>query len=326
MARMRVSVAMATYNGSRFVDEQLRSIAAQTQPPDELVVCDDESSDDTAERLDRFASEADFEVRVHRNVPRLTTSPNFEKAVSLCTGDIVFLADQDDVWMPEKVEVLSSLLDENPSAGAVFCNGRVTDSDLKPLHMDLWKAQFFSPREQERVRRGRSVEVFLRHVVAAGTTMAFRTRYRDLYLPFPALRDCHDSWIAFTIAAVADFYILDRNLIDYRVHDANQFGLRELTLPEQFAAARKQIDIGAFTYAVNFFTAAHERLAGNADFPCSDHILELIGEKIDHSRVRDEMSSRLLLRAPQILAEALGGRYSRYSYGIKSVAQDIFLR
>lgn len=326
MVRTRVSVAMATYNGARFVDEQLHSIAEQTRLPDELVVCDDESSDDTMERLERFASEADFEVRVHRNAPRLTTSPNFEKAVSLCTGDIVFLADQDDVWRPEKIEALCRVLDENPSAGAVFCNGRVTDADLKPLYMDLWKAQFFSSRERQMVRSGRSVEVFLRHVVAAGTTMAFRTRYRDLYLPFPALRDCHDAWIAFTIAAVADFHILDRDLIDYRIHGANQFGLRELTLREQLAHARKQIDVGAFTYAVDFFTAARERLAENADFPCSDRVLGLIGEKIDHSRVRDGMSARLPSRVPQIFAEAIGRRYSRYSYGFKSIAQDLFLR
>ena len=125
MGRTRISVAMATFDGGRFVDEQLRSIAEQTRPPDELVVCDDESSDDTAERLDRVASESDFEVHVHRNAQRLTTSRNFEMAVSLCTGDIVFLADQDDVWMPEKVEALCALLDKNPSVGAAFCNGQV---------------------------------------------------------------------------------------------------------------------------------------------------------------------------------------------------------
>ena len=319
---------MATFDGARFVDEQLSSIANQTRRPDELVVCDDASRDDTAERVERFAASAPFEVRLERNSTRLTSSPNFEKAVSMATGDLIFLADQDDVWFPQKVETLSDVLEENPTVGAVFSNARIADADLRPLQMNLWKALFFTPREREQVRRGSAVEVFLKHVVAAGTTMAFRGSYRDLVLPLPPLRDCHDAWIAFLIAAVADFHILDRDLVTYRIHGKNQFGLHELTLREQFAEARKQVDVGAFRYAIDFFSAARERLVAQCDprLGVGVRTLELIDEKIGHCMVREEMSPRLLRRIPRILGEALHGRYSRYSYGIKSIAQDVFLR
>ena len=317
---------MATYDGGSFVVEQLESFAEQTRSPDELVVCDDGSHDDTVAQLQRFAARAPFEVRVVPNPQRLGTSANFEKAVSLCTGEIVFLADQDDVWAPAKVERLCGVLEAEPAVGAVFSNGLVANAELRSLRTDLWEAQFFSPREQQQVRDGRAVEVFLKHVVAAGTTLAFRSRFRDLYLPFPNLRDCHDAWIAFVIAAVSEFRILDENLITYRVHGANQFGLHKMSLREQLAQAHKQLEVGAFAYAVDFFTAARERLSGAGDVPSAEPIFSLIDAKIDHSRVRDEMSPHLLGRVPAILREALAGRYGRYSYGLKSVAQDIFLR
>ena len=90
--------------------------------------------------------------------------------------------------------------------------------------------------------------------------------------------------------------------------------------------ARKQLEVGAFAYAVDFFTAARERLGGAVDEREGGRIFPLIDAKVEHSRVRDEMSARLLARAPVILKEMLAGRYGRYSYGVKSIAQDIFLR
>lgn len=317
---------MATYDGDPFVAEQLQSFAVQTRLPDELVVCDDGSRDDTVAQLESFAKRAPFEVRVVRNPQRLGPSANFEKAVSLCSGEILFLADQDDVWNPHKIERLCGVLEAEPEVGAVFSNGLVADSELCSLGTDLWEAQFFTPLEQRQVREGRVVEVFLKHVVAAGTTLAFRTGYRDLYLPFPDLRDCHDAWIAFVIAAVSEFRIIDEDLITYRVHGSNQFGLHKLSLREQLAQARKQLEVGAFAYAVDFFTAARERLGGAVDEREGGRIFPLIDAKVEHSRVRDEMSARLLARAPVILKEMLAGRYGRYSYGVKSIAQDIFLR
>ncbi len=95
--RLRISIAMCTYNGARFLPEQLASFAAQERLPDELVVCDDGSTDATMEILQDFAATALFEVRVERNPQNLGFVRNFEKTLSLCTGDIVFLSDQDDV-------------------------------------------------------------------------------------------------------------------------------------------------------------------------------------------------------------------------------------
>ena len=292
------------------------------------MVCDDGSSDGTPSVVESFAARAPFEVRFERNPTRLETTPNFEKALSLCDGDIVFFADQDDVWMPDKIETVVSLFQEHPETGAIFSNGRVVDEERRPLGYDLWDSLWFSAGERAAVRSGRAVEVFVKHVVAAGTTLAFRGLYKPLVLPFPDLHDCHDAWVSFLITAVSGVRIVERNLIDYRLHGSNQFGLRKFNLREQLEKAREQLAKNIFDHNVRFFSAAWERLRAQRDprFQVPASTLSLVEGKIDHARRRDAMSPVLLRRLPAIAAEIVRGNYWRYSYGIKSVAQDILLR
>lgn len=321
MSPARVSVAMATCDGERFVLEQLESIASQSRPPDEVIICDDASGDDTFARVETFASRAPFEVVASRNPRRLGITANFERAISACTGDIIFLADQDDVWLPEKIATLEPMLIEHPQVGAVFSDGEVVDADGYPLGYSLWGSLGFSPAEQRRVREGRAVDVFLRHVVAAGTTMAFRSSLRDLALPFPMLRSCHDAFIAFIAAATSRVEIVPEPLIRYRLHATNQIGIQKLDFLGQLEKAREQLRTGAFLYAVEFFQAARERLA-----VAPPQTLARIDQKILHGRRRAEMSPHLGRRVVDVLEEIRSRRYWRYSYGWKSVAQDLFLR
>src|ERR687885_1327551 len=100
---MKVSVAMCTYNGAAFLREQLQSLAAQARTPDELVVCDDASADATVRVVREFAAAAPFPVRLTVNERNLGSTKNFERAISLCAGDLVALSDQDDLWLPAKL-------------------------------------------------------------------------------------------------------------------------------------------------------------------------------------------------------------------------------
>src|SRR5215217_2190591 len=102
---MRISIAMATYNGAGYLQEQLESFLSQTRQPDELIVCDDGSGDATLDILERFRQSVPFAVQIHRNETRLGFTKNFEKALLKCSGDLVFLSDQDDVWFAPKVAV-----------------------------------------------------------------------------------------------------------------------------------------------------------------------------------------------------------------------------
>src|SRR4030095_10826576 len=131
------SVAMCTYNGARYVGEQLDSIASQTRPPDELVVCDDRSSDETVQIVEQFAASAKFPVSLEVNSQNLGSTKNFEKAIEICEGDLIALADQDDVWVPSKLEIIEREFDAVPASGLVFTDAEVVDKNLRPLGVRL---------------------------------------------------------------------------------------------------------------------------------------------------------------------------------------------
>jgi glycosyltransferase involved in cell wall biosynthesis len=328
MPAPRVSIAMTTCEGARWVEAQLESFARQTRLPDQLVVCDDCSEDDTFARVQAFAARAPFEVVPVRNERRMATTPNFAQAVGLCDGDVVFFADQDDVWHPEKVEAVLAELAAHPEVGAVFHNGRVVDGEGSPLGYELWDSLWFDEAERRKVRSGRAAHVFVRHVVAAGTTLAFRGLYKPLVLPFPELHDCHDAWVSFLVTAVSGVRLVERNLIDYRLHGANQFGLRRFGWREQLEKARWQLQTGIFSHNVRFFGAARERLLAQRDprLRAPPELIRLVEAKIAHARRRDAMSQHLVQRLPDVWRELASGGYRRFSYGWKSVAQDLLLR
>src|ERR1700721_581226 len=113
---MNLSIALCTYNGERFLPEQLRSIGEQSRLPDELVGCDDASTDRTLGIIEDFARQAPFPVRIEVNAANSGSTPNFAKAIGMCKGDSIVLADQDDVWVPSKLAALETALTFNPEA------------------------------------------------------------------------------------------------------------------------------------------------------------------------------------------------------------------
>ena len=100
----KISVALCTYNGERFLRQQLESIQQQSRLPDELVVCDDRSRDQTVAIVREFATSVSFPVVIVQNPETLGSSRNFEKAIRLCTGDLIALSDQDDIWYPNRLQ------------------------------------------------------------------------------------------------------------------------------------------------------------------------------------------------------------------------------
>lgn len=129
MLDLKISIALATFNGARFLKEQLASLAEQTSLPSELVVTDDGSTDETQAILESFACVAPFQVSFHRNDQRLGYGMNFLKAASLCSGDVIAFCDQDDVWLPAKLERLRKAFGHS-QADFVAHAAEVTDSHL----------------------------------------------------------------------------------------------------------------------------------------------------------------------------------------------------
>jgi hypothetical protein len=197
---------------------------------------------------------------------------------------------------------------------------------LSPAGYRLWDSIWFGAGEQRKMREGGALPVLLRHAIAAGSTMAFRSRYLPLVLPIPDFPHSHDIWITLLIACVGRVFPLDEDLIRYRLHASNHVGLRRYGLLGQIRMAGHQIRTKAFEYTADLHEAAYQRLAGNVQWPVAPHTLELFAEKIRHSRLRHDMPAGRFSRLGIISSELRNGNYSKYSYGYKSVLQDLMLR
>lgn len=207
---MQLSIAMASYNGGHFLQQQLDSFLAQTRLPDELVVCDDGSNDDTIKILDRFAKDSPFTVRLYRNPENLGHERNFSKAIELCTGDVIFLSDQDDVWFPSKLAAVEEVFDRDESVLLVINDTDITDAHLHPTGRSL-----FAQTKAAGVigDKGKSLTL--------GCATAFRSQLRSLIAPVPALDYGHDSWIHDFAHLMDVRHVLDLKLQFYRRHGNN---------------------------------------------------------------------------------------------------------
>ncbi len=203
----RLSIALATYNGARHLGEQLDSYLAQTRQPDELVVGDDGSTDGTLDLLRAFAARAPFPVRVTVNQPNLGPARNFAATIARCSGDVVFLSDQDDIWLPEKLETMVRFLAAHPRCLLATHDAALVDAAGVPLGPTLG-------RQIERAGglAGRDL--------IAGCCMAVDARLAALMQPMPRLRE-HDSWLAIAAEALDARGHLAAPLIRYRRHGSN---------------------------------------------------------------------------------------------------------
>jgi glycosyltransferase involved in cell wall biosynthesis len=221
----RISVALCTYNGERFLQTQLSSILSQTRLPDELVLCDDGSQDRSVAIAESFAEHAPFPVRIVRNKTNLGSNDNFRQAIELCSGDLIVLSDQDDVWAPNRVQRSESELLANPDCGLVFSDALVIDDEGRATGNTLWQNFRFTPELQNKMSRG-DYTPLAQHRFITGATVTFRSQFRPFL--FPILGGwIHDGWIAMLIASLSGICFISEPLVQYRQHTSQQLGLRK---------------------------------------------------------------------------------------------------
>lgn len=200
-----ISVCIATYNGARYIGEQLASILKQLSAEDEVVVSDDGSTDGT---LDIVRSLNDRRIRIVDGPRRHSPTLNFEWALRNAKGEYVFLADQDDVWLEGKVR---RCMEELQKCDCVVSDAKVTDSCLNTTSESLFKLMH--------VRRGRLSNLLWRNGYT-GCCMAFRREVLSKALPFPTDIPMHDIWIGNVAAFCGRLRFIDDRLLLFRRHDA----------------------------------------------------------------------------------------------------------
>lgn len=324
-----VSITLCTYNGEEFLAEQLRSIAAQSRLPDELVICDDGSTDGTLRIVNEFAETAPFTVKIVENSSNLGSTKNFEKAMSLASGDVIFLCDQDDVWAENKIKLMAKRFAQDEELVLLFSDAELVDQDLNSLGRNLWNMVFPSDQRQKFLN-GDTFEVMLWQNAVTGAAMAFRSRVREKLIPFPIIPGLiHDGWIAIALANIAKIGFIEMPLVLYRQHERQQLGVGML-------ATDRQIRFGN-TIAISELEI--ERLKAMNDVIESSSLFEnrrgsgLIekytrkrADMIEHYQNRKGLSASLPTRIVEVFRELRTGRYNRYSNGMFSVVKDLFLR
>lgn len=220
-----ISVALCTYNGEKYIRQQLDSILNQTMPVDEIVVCDDCSTDSTCEIISSYVGKYPH-IKLIKNNVNVGFRKNFESAVLISQGDIIFLSDQDDIWHLEKVKRVIEYMQINNCYG-VFTDANFIDGDNKALDGSLFEKLKFKQYIKNRdLYPNLYATLCLSSNFVTGATMAIKKEAKNYILPFFTSKGIyHDAYIAIKLSSIDKLGFIDEKLISYRIHLNQQIGL-----------------------------------------------------------------------------------------------------
>ena len=326
---MKISIALASFNGERYLQEQLQSFLDQTRLPDEVVISDDASTDGTMEIVRRFQESAPFAVKVIQGRGRQGFVANFNRALEATTGDLVFLSDQDDVWFPNKLEAMEAAADAQQDAWLLMCDAALVDHDLAEAG--------FSKLDQIE-SAGLPLEYY-----AMGCCCAIRRDFLDMAMPIPANFKSHDVWLVRIADGLGRKHVSRAVLQYYRRHGNNtsQGPTSVLTRVNRLGHLRASL-LKRWTGRASWIAEARlqsryaQMLRGGvlrAARRCSDGCAqELFGLSERLEWIRCNLEARVRLRGkprpyriPGVISVWRSGGYGPFN-GWKSAASDLFLR
>lgn len=244
---MKISVAICTYNGEKYLAEQLDSILQQTVKPVEIVVCDDGSKDKTLEILQRYQTQYPDIFKIYSNEANLGYFKNFEKSIYLCSQEIIVTSDQDDIWEPEKLEETLCFFKNNPDKDAVFNDLVLVDNDetmLEPSYLNWKHIQY-----QDIINSIKAEELFVKIQMQGSFILGCALAIRKTALKEYHLKNftfAHDYEIAQKLSFKNKIGFIPKTLSLYRQHEAQVCGLREqktkTSVKEKISAEKKDFN------------------------------------------------------------------------------------
>lgn len=306
-----ISVALCTYNGEKFLTAQLESIKRQTLLPDEIIFGDDGSTDNTLSLL--------TEYKVHFEELGIKTSilppsgaahivTNFERTLQATQGGIIFLSDQDDVWHEDRISQSVFMLENNPEVLLLHGDAELIDKHGHKLPQTLFEKLKYSHLLQNEANSGAAFDLLLQRNLVTGATAVIRRELLSDSIPF-SQHWLHDEWLAIIAAAKNGYFVVQDELISYRLHDDNSVGLQKRSirgLLAFFFASRR----GRYEQLIDRLSEI-EILAQHKDFK-NDHV-EKLRRAIQFNISRKSYPKQRLFRFPQIWKEAVNGNYRDFS-------------
>ena len=314
-----VSVALCTYNGERFLQEQLDSIAMQTRMPDEVVVGDDGSSDSTLSILERWKQSVPFSVRIERNERNLGFAKNFESTLSRCTGDVVFLCDQDDVWLPNRVERMTEALEQDAAVGIVICGVDLIDQEGKAMSDEASRVYRMSYPDDTSVYY---LEYALKHPSRAGCMMAVRRSVLEKVYPLPDGWS-HDVWLFSMAPLYCEIQTIPDVLMHFRRHGNNASVLGK---EKDWANGRDVYyltSVGQYRAHTPLREDMIKRLSQLPPSAYRDGYLKYLKGQDKHFGNRCKIEDRFWTNLHTFVMEVLSGRYFQHKQPLKCMLFDV---
>ena len=204
---MKISVAMATYNGEKYINQQIESILKQLNDDDELIISDDSSCDNTLKIVYLFKNP---HIRVYSNSYRKGVVSNFENAILHCKGDIIVLSDQDDIWAPNKLEIIRYCFLKT-KCDVLVHDAIIVDDKVNKLNNSFYKFRHSGPGVLKNIFKNTYI----------GCCMAFKKSLNVIILPFPKNLPMHDMWIGILGNIFGKVIFINNKLTYYRRHEKN---------------------------------------------------------------------------------------------------------
>lgn len=329
---LRVSVALCTHNGADHIGEQLRSILSQRPAPLEVIIGDDASTDSTVQVIERTVDEMratigglETHVQIVRRPTALGFRANFAATMAACSGELIALSDQDDVWHPGKIEALVRVFSEDSRLQLVHTDAQLVDGLGGLLGMTLLEALEVTPTEHSGLASGKpgaAFAVLLRRNLVTGATVMMRRTVLDVATPIPE-HWIHDEWLAVIASAVGTVRLLPEPWIDYRQHSSNQIGARKPTMSDRWARLREPRDSRTLrlTLRAEELLNRLEQLATAGQV--TEEMVAAARRKRDHEYARANLPRWQPARIPAIAIAAAQGRYGHYSRGAIDIVRDL---
>lgn len=325
--KSRISVVLAAYHGEKYIGEQLKSLFNQTRIPDEILIGDDSSDDKTFLAVEAVRSHYTGELKYFRNTPRLGVVQNFVHLAKAATGDFIFFCDQDDVWLPEKIEKLAAILEQDSTCQVAVCNSAMVDAVLNPLHETIldWISDFHKKVEQ--INHGKGFFPLLNQTIGFyGHNMAIKHSFLNILITIPFAYRTHDLWIGHSSGFLGVLRYLDEVLTLYRVHANNTSSPCVQAVKKNLLHRFREIwassdDVFYIADLLKSFVQFSENYPDNPNRPLLIAYSRYFSWRADLLKLKYFQRMLKILQQPSRLLD-----HFRYGFGMRSLVRDLIVR
>lgn len=309
MKQARISVVVCTYNGEKYLHQQLNSIYNQTRLPDEVIILDDNSIDNSLKIIEEFKHKNNhLHTKIIKNEKNLGYVKNFSNGILKASMDIIALSDQDDIWHKDKLLSIEKYFQKNKGSLAVFSNAFIIDKCSKKTSKNLWSNFGYKFHKKDNNNLG-ILKKLLKRDFVTGATLAFRASMINYIIPIDE-HYVHDAWISILAASQNKLGAINKKLIYYRNHDGQSIGLQNKSFFNE-AFFNKTVDKIKYNNNILKYNNLLQRLA---DFNLyTEDAKKLIIDKKDFFIERNNYSHFIIKRLFQATKVFTRGGYIRFS-------------